>query len=176
MYRQDHIKVLKALGSEVPKRPKFKVKEIVAVAFRRIEDADRRVRNAMRKLRSDGLVDIAERGEYWLLPAGVKFVQTAQKNGWPTGKAPAKKATKKPATKKAAPKKAAKKATSKKSPTKKTAKKVPSPKAKAAPKKAAKKATSKKSPTKTEASSGNGVSQGNGKPEKDSASSTQLSW
>jgi hypothetical protein len=190
MYRQDHIKVLKALGSEVPKRPKLKVSEIVAVSFRRVENGDRRVRNAMRKLRSDGLVTIADRGEYCLLPAGVKFVQTAAKDGWPTGK-PDKK-TKKTATKKKvakkktakkATKKVAKKATKKAAPKKATKAKKAAPKKaapkKAAPKKAApKKAAPKKAAPKAEAapSGSNGVNKDSADSKKETGAASQLSW
>lgn len=159
-YKQDHIKIMKVLGSDVPKRPAFKVSDIVTVGFKGAENGDRRVRNGMRKLRSDDLVEICERGEYRLLPGGVSKVQQWSKDGWPTGKEKAeakpakakvakKKASKKAAAKKVSPKKAAAKA---KKAVKAAAKPKAKPTKKAAPKKAApkkaedKKAAPKKAP------------------------------
>lgn len=83
MYRADHIKVLKVLGSDVPKRTQFKVSQIVTVGFRGVENADRRVRNAMRKLRADEVVEICDRGEYRLTTKGGSAVLKWQKEGWP---------------------------------------------------------------------------------------------
>jgi hypothetical protein len=174
MYRQDHVKVMKVLGSELPKRPSFKVSEIVAAGFRREDNADRRVRNAMRKLRSDDLVEIAERGEYRLKPSGAKLTQSWNKDGWPTSSS-AKKAAKKAATKKSAKsKKAPKKAVTKKAAKKAAAKKPIA-------KKAAKKASPARAPRRTrpakeapETTGGNGVSEVPQKPA--SAPAAQLSW
>jgi len=178
-YKLDHIKVMKVLGSDVPKRPAFKVSDIVTVGFKGQDNADRRVRNAFRKLRNDDLVEICDRGEYRLLPGGVKQVQQWQKDGWPTGKESAvKTAAKKPAkkAKKAPAKKAksAKKATPKKAaPKKAKPTKAEAPK-KAAPKKAPKKVDMKKAAGKKAPAEGNGV---NAKtPPEQGASASQLAF
>jgi len=143
-YKQDHIKIMKVLGTDVPKRTAYKVSEIATAGFKGAENADRRIRNGMRKLRSDDLVEICERGEYRLLPGGVKAVQQWTKDGWPTGKEkaePKAKPAKKKVAKKAAPKKSVAKAKVAKA--KKAVKAAAKPK-KAAPKKAAPKKTAPK--------------------------------
>ncbi len=146
MYKQDHIKVLKVLASEAPKRAAFTTSAIVEEAFKRTENGDRRVRNAYRKIRKEGHAEIVDRGEYRLTPSGVSFVQKAEKAGWkfdaePKTKAAPKKAEVKKASKavKASPKKETK--APKKAPVKDTLKKAA---VKAAPKKAPAKATPKK--------------------------------
>jgi restriction endonuclease Mrr len=172
MYRQDHIKVLKVFAADLPKRPSCTTKDVVERGFKRAENGDRRVRNAYRKLRSAGLIEICDRGAYRLTPAGGAFCKKAAKASWKLDKINEKKAAPKKAakktTKKAAPKKAAKKAT------KKTAKKAAPKKAKARPKTKAKAKSAKKQPAKAAPSKGNGVGT-NSAPEEDS-SNAQLSF
>jgi len=148
MYRAEQWKVLEALGSEVPKRPTSTVSGIVEAGFKRKDNADRIVRNALRKPRAEGHIEIAERGEYRLTQKGASFLATARAEGYKpeaprkASKKVAKKVAKK-ATKKAAKKKVTKKAAAKKAAPKKAAAK------KAAPKAAAKQSTAGK---------GNGIS------------------
>jgi len=81
-YRADHIKILKFLGKDLPKRTVFTVAEISKV-FADIEkrrpdtnlDPDRATRNALRKPRKEDHVQISERGEYQLTPQGAAFVK-----------------------------------------------------------------------------------------------------
>jgi len=121
MYRSDHVKVLKALASNLPKRTTFKTKDIAKKAFKNADEGDRPTRNAYRKLKSDGFIEIVERGEYRLTSSGAAFCRKLEKNRWKLPgakksvkkvlKAAPKKVTKKVAVKKAAVKKAAVKKT-----------------------------------------------------------------
>lgn len=81
MYRADQWKVLEVLGSQLPKRPLFKTKDIADRTFKRRNDPDRAVRNAFRKLRTEGHIEIAERGQYRLTQKGVHFLTKAKKDG-----------------------------------------------------------------------------------------------
>lgn len=81
MYNIDQWKVMKVLGSKLPKRECFKIKDIKNAAFKNAPN-DRVVRNAIRKPRDEGHVEIEERGEYRLTPKGVTFVQKAEKDGF----------------------------------------------------------------------------------------------
>jgi restriction endonuclease Mrr len=147
-YKSDHIKVLKALAVELPKRAKLATSEIVSKSFKGQEDADRRVRNAFRMLRKYKHVDIVDRGLYQLTDTGKNFYEKLAANNFKAPEmpkvktekkaTPAKKETK-PAPKKTAPKKA-----------------KPAPK-KAAPKKAAKPIHKKTTPT-AKANGSNGKS------------------
>lgn len=167
MYRADHIKVLKALAAALPKRTSFKTSDIVAKAFKRAENGDRRVRNAYRKIRKEGHLEVGERGEYRLTQAGAAFCKKAAAENWKlSDKAP---------TKKKATKKAAKKTASKKKVAKKTTKKKAAPKkaaSKKAPKKAPKKKTTKKRTT-SDAKGGNNVPP---ESKKDSSAGATLSF
>jgi hypothetical protein len=83
-YRDDHMRVLNVLADELPKRPTFKISEI-ALKFKGrdgVKDPDRAARNAIRKPRSEGHVEIAERGDYRLTSAGVSFMKDVDKNGY----------------------------------------------------------------------------------------------
>ena len=79
-YRSDHIKLLKVFTAALPKKTSFAVADL-AKAFSDVKkrkpdtalDADRACRNALRKPRAMGHVEIAERGEYRLTPAGAAF-------------------------------------------------------------------------------------------------------
>lgn len=82
MYKEDHIKVLKTLARTLPKRLTLKTKDVVEEAFNRCDDGDRRVRNAYRKLRKEGHIEIIERGEYRLTKSGAAFCRRLKKNGW----------------------------------------------------------------------------------------------
>ena len=85
-YREDHMRVLSVLADELPKRPTFKISEI-ALKFKGragVGDADRAARNAIRKPRSEGHVEIAERGDYRLTAAGVAFMKDVEKKGYET--------------------------------------------------------------------------------------------
>ena len=161
-YKTDHIKVLKALAADLPKRTAMKTSEIVAKVFKNAEDGDRKVRNAYRMIRKQNHIEIAERGDYRLTATGASWFTKAEKEGFKVPeKAPkkeAKKATtkmpavkaKKDAPKKAETKKAAKaapkKAESKKTDAKKPAVKMPTVKAKKAESKPAPKPTAKAAP------------------------------
>lgn len=148
MYKQDHIKVLKVLASYLPAKKTFTTKEIVELGFKRAENADRRVRNAYRKIRKDGHAEITDRGAYRLTAAGASFCADAAKVNWKFKAEDKKATTKKAATKKATTKKTStKKATAKKEAAPKKAKKVTA--SKAAPKKEAKKVTASKAPKAT---------------------------
>jgi hypothetical protein len=177
VYKQDHIKVLKVLASEAPKRPTFSTKDIVETAFRRAENGDRRVRNAYRKIRKEGHAEIADRGEYRLTQSGVGFCAKAEEASWKFHKEDKpKKATKK-TTKKASSKGTKKKVTKKatKKAAKKTAKKAP---AKKATKKTAKKIVkraAKRSTGGTKASGKSSESKNNGVP-KDASAGSQLAF
>jgi hypothetical protein len=147
MYNADQWKVMGILASELPKRAIVRTKEIVA-HFRRRENADRIVRNSYRKLKDEDHVEIVERGEYRLTPAGVKFYNKMKAEGFkPNAKKGAadkpKKTAKKKVTKKAK-KKVAKAPKARKVTKKKVTKKAAKPK-KAPAKKAAKKKTKAKS-------------------------------
>lgn len=134
MYTKDQWAVMSVLGADIPKRPTMKTAVVAEKAFKGDSNADRRTRNAYRKLRAEGHVEIADRGEYRLTATGVTFFKKnkssftpkeARKRGAPTTKKVAKKTTKrveKAATKKVDTKKAAKKTTKKAA--KKTAKKA----------------------------------------------------
>jgi len=82
MYKADHIKVFKVLAEFLPKRLTLKTKYIVEKAFKNYEDGDRRVRNAYRKMRTEGHVEIVNRGEYRLTTPGAAFCRKLKKNSW----------------------------------------------------------------------------------------------
>ena len=82
MYKTDHIKVLRVLAGGLPKRQTFKTYEVVLKEFKNVASADRRVRNAYRKLRAEGHVEIADRGEYRLTRAGVGLCRKLVKADW----------------------------------------------------------------------------------------------
>lgn len=82
MYRSDHIKVLQVLADKLPKRLTLKTKDIVEQAFKRAGDGDRRVRNAYRKLRKEGHIEIIKRGEYRLTNSGAALCRRLKKNNW----------------------------------------------------------------------------------------------
>ena len=79
-YRSDHVTLLKVFASSLPKRASYPVSEL-AKAFSDVKkrkpgtalDADRACRNALRKPRAMGHVEIAERGEYRLTATGAAF-------------------------------------------------------------------------------------------------------
>ena len=197
MYNNDQWKVMGILACDLPKRAVLRTKTI-ATRFRG-DDADRIVRNSFRKLRDEGHIEIVERGEYRLTPAGAKFYsKMVAENFKPVGKrakAEPKKAAAKKVAKKAAVKKVTKKAAVKKVTKKKVAKKKVAKKAtvEAAPKKEAVKATPKKEAVKRKtkvldafkssskvdakkeaASAGNGVSEP--KPKPAAAATDGLTW
>jgi len=197
MYNNDQWKVMGILACDLPKRAVLRTKTI-ATRFRG-DDADRIVRNSFRKLRDEGHIEIVERGEYRLTPAGAKFYsKMVAENFKPVGKrakaepkkAAAKKVAKKAAVKKVTKKAAVKKVTKKKVAEKKVAKKAT---VEAAPKKEAVKATPKKEAVKRKtkvldafkssskvdakkeaASAGNGVSEP--KPKPAAAATDGLTW
>lgn len=148
MYTKDQWAVMSALALDAPKRPKMKVSDIAARSFGADDSSDRRARNAFRKPRTQGHVEIAERGEYRLTPTGLSYFKQSTKSGaepsavrvTKTKKAAGKKAKTKKGVKSPATKKATKKAA-----TKKVAKK-PAAKKPATKKTATKKATSRKVP------------------------------
>jgi predicted transcriptional regulator len=105
MYKADHIKVLKILSSALPKKLTFKTKDIVEKAFKRYDDGDRRVRNAYRKLRAEGHIEIIGRGEYRLTVLGAALCRRLKKNGWDASSESKKIRKKKKATKKRVAKK-----------------------------------------------------------------------
>jgi hypothetical protein len=82
MYKADHIKVLRVLASGLPKRRVFKTGLIVEEMFAWDSAGDRRVRNAYRKLRKEGHVEIVERGKYRLTTSGAAFCRRLQKYDW----------------------------------------------------------------------------------------------
>lgn len=82
MYKADHIKVLKTLARTLPKRLTLKTKDIVEEAFKRCDDGDRRVRNAYRKLRKEGHIEIIKRGEYRLTNSGAALCRRLKKDSW----------------------------------------------------------------------------------------------
>lgn len=148
-YKMDHWKVLATLCSKAPKRPTMSTSDIVETAFKRIDDADRKVRNAYRMLREEGHIEIADRGQYRATQKGVSFFDSNKKDF-----KPAKKSARRPAVKKAPAKKAAKRHPTKAAKAKKAPAKKQEAKAKKAPAKkpAAKKPAPAKKPEK-----GNGV-------------------
>lgn len=157
-YTRDHLNVLKALGKDAPKRTQMTTEEVVKAQFKDKGDkGDRVVRNAYRKLRDRGLIEIADRGMYRLTQAGVKMYQTLKEKGV-GGILQERKATPKKAKAKKTGKKEAKKATPKKA----------KPKAKPAVKKAAPKAKPKTTTAKAakapEKHSDKPKAPGNGKP------------
>lgn len=95
MYRDDHIKVLKVLASGLPKRQTFKTYEVVLKEFKNVSSADRRVRNAYRKLRAEGHVEIVSRGEYRLTRIGVSLCRKLEKSDWDFSKITVRKIRKK---------------------------------------------------------------------------------
>jgi hypothetical protein len=137
-YRQDHLRLLKVFARELPKRPSMKVADLAKAAFSDIQkrkpdcaslSPDRACRNALRKPREEGHIEIAERGEYRLTQQGAAFCKSMdkyevapdRKDGEPRAKkSKGKKAKKvakkvsKPAVEKAAKKVAAKKGAPKK--------------------------------------------------------------
>ena len=126
-YRSDHMKVLEALSEKPPKSRGLKVAEIAQARFRTRENADRVVRNSMRKPIDEGHVEVLERGLYSLTTDGKRFMSRVESKGYEieptrdaTERKTIKKATKGKGTKKATkPAKAAKK---EKTTTKKAAK------------------------------------------------------
>jgi hypothetical protein len=82
MYRSDHIKVLRVLASGLPKRRIFRTNFIVDEAFTYVESGDRCVRNAYRKLRKEGHIEIVERGKYRLTTSGAALCRRLQKYDW----------------------------------------------------------------------------------------------
>ena len=104
MYRSDHVKVLKVLAENLPKRSVFKTKDIVGKAFKRCKSGDRRVRNAYRQLVKERHAETVERGAYRLTASGAALCRKQEKDNWQILeepkkliKKPAKKLTKKPA-------------------------------------------------------------------------------
>lgn len=104
MYRSDHIKVLKVLAENLPKRSVFKTKDIVGRAFKRCRSGDRRVRNAYRQLVKERHAETVERGAYRLTASGAALCRKQEKDNWRVFKEPkkpiampAKKLTNKPA-------------------------------------------------------------------------------
>ena len=73
--RKDHLKVIAALARDLPKRTAFSMSDIAKAKFKEGPHitADRVARNSVRKPRQLGLVEICERGEYRLTPAGAVF-------------------------------------------------------------------------------------------------------
>jgi hypothetical protein len=77
-YRKDHIKLLKVFAVALPKKTSFSVADLAKAAFSDIKkqkpdtalDADRACRNALRKPRAFGHIEIVERGEYRLTTEG----------------------------------------------------------------------------------------------------------
>lgn len=82
MYKLDHIRILKVLATALPKRPTFVTKDIVGMGFKRQENADRRVRNAFRKLRSDNHIEKVRRGEYRLTATGAALCKRLVNSNW----------------------------------------------------------------------------------------------
>lgn len=127
--RKDHVKVIQFLGRELPKRTAFSMGDIASAMFKDGPNitAERIARNSVRKPRQLGLVEIADRGQYRLTPAGAAFHKNLksyelapdiQREASTAKKGAAKKVVKsaaaKPAAKKAAPAKAAAKPAAKK--------------------------------------------------------------
>ena len=96
-YKPDHVRVLKALGDDLPERPSMTTEQITAKTFRRCENADRRIRNAYRMIRAAGHASIIKRGVYRLTANGAKHLErilgAVATTGKKTGK---KKVTKQP--------------------------------------------------------------------------------
>lgn len=82
MYRSDHIKVLKVLAENLPKRSVFKTKDIVGKAFKRCKSGDRRVRNAYRQLVKERHAETVERGAYRLTVSGAALCRKQEKDNW----------------------------------------------------------------------------------------------
>jgi hypothetical protein len=151
-YKNDHVKVLKVLAAQLPKRPSMKTSDIVEKGFKKDEDGDRRVRNCYRMLRKYKHIEIADRGDYRITQAGQTFYEKLAKNGFKVP-APEKAEKKAPAKKPSAGKKAAVKAKKAKVAAKAKATKKPTPKkapAKKAPAKKESKPASKPTNGKTE--------------------------
>lgn len=114
-YRSDHIRLLKVFATALPKKTTFSVEDL-AKAFSDVKkrkpdtalDADRACRNALRKPRAMGHVEIAERGEYRLTATGATFCKKLEGYAVAPDKASGKKTTKAKAPKKAKEAKAAK--------------------------------------------------------------------
>jgi hypothetical protein len=152
MYRVDQWKVMTVLGTNAPKRPEFSTSEVVATGFKGAKNADRRVRNAYRKLRKEGHIEITDRGTYRLTSKGASWYQKAVKDDF------------KPLSARKSSKKVAKKVAKKKTKVAKKASKVskakPRTKAKGKAKRTGKKAAkaAAKSPAKPASRPGsNGV-------------------
>src|SRR5512137_2137501 len=160
-YKNDHVKVLKALAAELPKRSTLDTSTIASKTFKGQEDADRRVRNAYRMLRKYKHIEIADRGDYRLTQSGAEFCKVLEKNNWkvPESAQPKRPKPAKPAAKKTA-KKAAKKAVKKAAPKKATKKAAPKKAAKPAAKKAAPKKAHKMPSTKKPEAKADGKSNG----------------
>jgi len=127
-FRQTHIDIIKALGVDAPKRTALTVEELAVKCFKSISDAttqDRAARNAVRKPRKEGLIEISERGTYRLTPAGLKFLKKVDSYAVAPDRGMGEVSEK-------APKKSAKKAVKKSA--KKAAKKVAKTKTAKAPK------------------------------------------
>ena len=116
-YKIDHWKVMCALAKEAPKRPTMTTEDVLKAAYGGRADKERTVRNAYRMLRENEHVEICERGEYRLTPAGVSEYQRLKKEKFqpeaPKRRAPVTKkakagkkakATKRPSPPKAKPK------------------------------------------------------------------------
>ncbi|CAB4131373.1 AT hook, DNA-binding motif [uncultured Caudovirales phage] len=77
-YRKDHIKLLKVFAAALPKKPSFSVPDLAKAAFSDIKslkpdtdlNPDRACRNALRKPRAQGHIEIVDRGEYRLTTEG----------------------------------------------------------------------------------------------------------
>ena len=82
MYKLDHIRILKVLSTALPKRPTFVTKDIATMGFKRQENADRRIRNAFRKLRSDNHIEKVRRGEYRLTATGAALCKRLLNSNW----------------------------------------------------------------------------------------------
>lgn len=87
MYKTDHWAVLSALASKLPKRPTFRTKQVAEEAFGKAKDADRRTRNAYRKLRDLGHIEISERGEYQITAEGAASYKKLSASGFVPEKA-----------------------------------------------------------------------------------------
>lgn len=107
-YRKDHVKLLKVFAGALPKKPSFSVADLAKAAFSDIKklkpdtalDADRACRNALRKPRALGHIEIVERGEYRLTTEGAALCRKLESYTV----APDKKAGEKVAKKAKAPK------------------------------------------------------------------------
>ena len=129
-YRQDHVRLLKVFAKELPKRPSMKVTDLAKAAFSDIRkrkpdceslSPDRACRNALRKPREEGHIEISARGEYRLTQLGAGFCKSLDKfvpaPDRKDGEPRVKRAKSKKTAKKVAKKVSAKKVTDKKAAT-----------------------------------------------------------